>query len=151
MKITEALQAEHVVFHNLFDHIERSASKLRTLAEIRVLANLLGDMLKAHSDIEDKLIIEPLDHCFDQIGQREAFHAEHHEMDELLASAQSVRLVKTAREKLIKAARLGRRHFDREERIVFPLAEKQFDEKTLANLGKKCARNRPFELTGRAF
>ena len=31
MKITEILLAEHVVFHNLFDHIEKSAPRLPSL------------------------------------------------------------------------------------------------------------------------
>ena len=34
MKITEALLAEHLVFHNLFDHIEAAAPGLKTLAEV---------------------------------------------------------------------------------------------------------------------
>mgnify|MGYP003349324693 CR=1 FL=1 len=63
MKITEALLAEHVVFHNLFDYVERATPKLRTLAEVRVLADLLDAMLESHGQIEDKLVMEPLDHC----------------------------------------------------------------------------------------
>ena len=38
MKITEILMAEHVVFHNLFDHLEHSAPRLKTLAELKALA-----------------------------------------------------------------------------------------------------------------
>jgi hypothetical protein len=38
MKITEALFAEHLVFHNMFDHIEAATPKLKTLAEVKSLA-----------------------------------------------------------------------------------------------------------------
>ncbi|MFT5490368.1 MAG: hypothetical protein ACI8V5_000715, partial [Limisphaerales bacterium] len=31
MKITEALLAEHVVFHNLFDHLEKALPKAETV------------------------------------------------------------------------------------------------------------------------
>jgi hypothetical protein len=36
MKITEILMAEHAVFHNLFDHIEATVPKSKTLAEVKV-------------------------------------------------------------------------------------------------------------------
>ena len=47
MKITEALFAEHLVFHNMFDHIEATAPKLKTLAEVKSLAALMEQLLKA--------------------------------------------------------------------------------------------------------
>ena len=34
MKITDALFAEHMVFHNMFDHIETTVPKLKTLASV---------------------------------------------------------------------------------------------------------------------
>ena len=46
MKITEALLAEHAVFHNLFDYVERVTPKLKTLAEVKSLASLLGVFLR---------------------------------------------------------------------------------------------------------
>src|ERR1043166_7159172 len=84
MKITEALFAEHQVFHNLFDHIERTAPRLKTLAEIKSLAALMESVLDAHSRTEDELFIGPLEHCFEQLGRRETFHAEHEEIDHSL-------------------------------------------------------------------
>src|ERR1051325_7888351 len=91
MKITEALFAEHQVFHNLFDHIERTAPRLKTLAEIKSLAALMESVLDAHSRTEDELFIGPLEHCFEQLGHRETFHAEHEEI------AHSLRLVQKAK------------------------------------------------------
>ena len=136
MRITDALLAEHVVFHNLFDYLERAAPKLRTAAEVRSLARLLEFLLEAHSRTEEELIIEPLDHCFEQIGQRETFHQEHEEIDENLKLAQTACTAKKARAHLISAVVSSRKHFDKEERIVFPLAEKLLSSKTLADLWK---------------
>src|ERR1043166_3030900 len=85
MKITEALFAEHQVFHNIFDHLERVVPRAKTLAEIKSLAGLMECMMKAHSDTEDELFIRPLEHCFEQIGQRETFHQEHDEVERTLA------------------------------------------------------------------
>jgi hypothetical protein len=136
MKITEALLAEHLVFHNLFDHIEATAPRLRSLGEVKSLAALMEAMLKAHSDTEDELFIGPLDHCFEQIGQRDAFLEEHQEIDVSLRRVQETRRLKSARELLLSAVAYSRSHFDREERIVFPMAERVLKAKTLTALGQ---------------
>jgi hemerythrin-like domain-containing protein len=136
MKITEALLAEHLVFHNLFDHIEAAAPRLKTLAEIKSLAALMESMLRAHSDTEDELFIGPLEHCFDEIGQRDAFLEEHQEIDGNLKKVRDATQVRRARQLLIGAVAYSRRHFDKEERIVFPMAERMLKAKTLTALGQ---------------
>lgn len=142
MKITEALLAEHVVFHNLFDYIERTLPRLRTLPEVRSLAGLLESLLEAHSLAEDRLIIEPLEHCLEQLGQNDTFHQEHDEIENHVRLAQTVRHLKSSREHLLKAVLASRKHFDKEERIVFPLAEKLLKGRTLASLGKSWIQHR---------
>jgi hemerythrin-like domain-containing protein len=137
MKITQALLAEHVVFHNLFDHIERSAPKLESLPEVRALAALLESMLKVHSVIEDKLLVEPLEPSLSQIGQDKHFHDEHEEIDADLTRVQATRNLKEGKRLLLRAVVASRRHFDKEERIVFPLAEKVLSPRTLLELGKR--------------
>ena len=136
MKITEALLAEHLVFHNLFDHIEATAPRLKTLAEIKSLAALMESMLKAHSDTEDELFIGPLEHCFEQIGQRDAFLEEHQEIDVNLKRVQEAKQVRVACQLLLAAVAYSRKHFDKEERIVFPMAERVLKGKTLTALGQ---------------
>ena len=143
MKITQALLAEHAVFHNLFDYVERAAPKLKTLAEVKSLAGLLGAMLDAHSQVEDELIIAPLEHCFEQLGQCETFHQEHEEIDHNLKLAQATRQLKAGRKFLLAAVLASRRHFDKEERVVFPMAEKVLKNKTLLALGRTWLKKRP--------
>jgi len=142
MKITEALLAEHVVFHNLFDHIERTLPRLRTLPEIRAVARLLEALLQSHSRAEDHLIIEPLEHCFEQLGQQETFHQEHVEIEENVRLAQMSRDLRKSRRHLLAAVLASRKHFDKEERIVFPMAEKILKGKTLTALGKSWIHHR---------
>ena len=136
MKITEALFAEHLVFHNMFDHIEAAAPKFKTLAEVKSQAALMEQLLKAHSDTEDELFIGPLEHCFEQLGQRDAFLEEHQEIDISLKNVQLTKDFKKARQLLLSAVAYSRRHFDKEERIVFPLAERVLKNKTLTALGQ---------------
>jgi len=136
MKITEALFAEHLVFHNMFDHIEARAPKLKTLAEVKSLAALMESLLKSHSDTEDELFIGPLEHCFEQLGQRDAFLEEHQEIDASLRNLQQAKQLEKARQLLLAAVAYSRKHFDKEERIVFPLAERVLNSKTLTALGQ---------------
>jgi hemerythrin-like domain-containing protein len=142
MKITQALLAEHVVFHNIFDHVERTLPKLRTTAQVKVLASLLEGLLQAHSGTEEKLVFAPLEHCLEQIGQRDTFNAEHKEIDASLLDVQRARSLPEARRLLLHAVLASRKHFDREERIVFPLAEKAMKRDTLAELGKTWMKQR---------
>lgn len=136
MKITEALLAEHFVFHNMFDHIEANATSLKTVGEVKAVAALLESMLKAHSDTEDELFLGPLEHCFEQMGQRDAFIEEHQEIDQNLRLIQQTTHLKQAQDLLLAAVVHSRKHFDKEERIVFPLAEQVLKSKTLTQLGQ---------------
>jgi hemerythrin-like domain-containing protein len=137
IKITEALLAEHVVFHNLFDTVERVLPDLKTLREVHALATVLSAVLKAHSKVEDELIIEPLDHCFEQLGQHDTFHQEHEEIDASLGKCLNCASLRTARDLLRRAVVGSRQHFDKEERLIFPMAEKLLKAKTLAALGDR--------------
>ena len=136
MKITDVLRAEHAVFHNLFDHIETVLPQTRTLAEVKSLGTVAETLLAPHSQTEDDLFIEPLEHCFDQIGQNEMFHAEHKLIDAELAKVQKARNLKTAKKLLLGAVALCRDHFDKEERIIFPMAEQILKVRTLSELGQ---------------
>lgn len=145
MKITEALQAEHFVFHSLFDYLEATVPNLQNLVEITALANLLEAVHEAHSNVEDQLILEPLSHCLDNIAQAENFEAEHKEIDESLEGVQTAKTVEEARHLLLRTVHWCRKHFDREERIIFPLAEEWLKDQNLTDLGEawKTQRQQP--------
>jgi hemerythrin-like domain-containing protein len=135
MKITDILLAEHIVFHHVFDHIERALPKLKTVGEVKALADLLESLLHGHSQSEDDLVLAPLEHCLEQIGQRDSFEYEHREIDASLLRVRNATQMAEARRLLQHAVTYSRKHFDREERIVFPLAEKVMKAETLAALG----------------
>ena len=136
MKITEALLAEHVVFHNIFDHIESVAPKLKTLGEVVGWAELMENLLLAHGRAEEDLVFAPLNHYLEQIGQSDSFELEHREIDNCLLRVKAAKRLSEARRLLLLAVTASRKHFDREERIVFPLAEKVMKRETLTELGK---------------
>jgi hemerythrin-like domain-containing protein len=145
MKITDVLRAEHAVFHNLFDHIETVVPRIKTLAEIKTLATVVEKVHAPHSKTEDDLFIEPLEHCFDQIGQNETFHAEHKQIEDTLAAVHRARTLRDAKKILLRAMAASRKHFDKEERIVFPMAERILKAKTLSELGEQWLSRRKIE------
>src|SRR6185369_10351728 len=142
MKITDILRAEHTMFHHLFDQIEASAPRLKTLSEVKSLALLLDKVMAPHSHTEDELFIEPLEHCFDQIGHKETFHHEHEVIEGKFAQLQKAGSLKDARKLLLEVIAASRKHFEKEERIVFPMAERILKTKTLADLGYEWMRRR---------
>lgn len=137
MKITEALLAEHVVFHSVFDHIELVAPHLETLAEIKVLGGMLAALLEHHGEAEDKLLMEPLEHHLDHLGHRDSFHHEHEVIDGFLIQLQNMPDLASARSLLLKTVQFSRHHFDKEERLIFPMAEQNLSQKTLRELGQQ--------------
>jgi hemerythrin-like domain-containing protein len=146
MKITDILRAEHTVFHHLFDHIEKTTPRLKTLGEVKSLAVLVDKVMSPHSRTEDELFIEPLEHCFEQIGHRETFHHEHEFIAQTLAKVSTARDLKAARKLLVSVITASRKHFDKEERIVFPLAERVLNAKTLTDLGTEWMKRREAAL-----
>jgi len=142
MKITEILTAEHAVFHNLFDHLEKVTPRLKTLAEVKTAAALMDAVMREHSQTEDELLIGPLEPSFEEIGQRETFHREHDLIEQNLALVQKVKQVKMARQLLLATVLMCRGHFDKEERIVFPMAERVLKAKTLSELGTQWLKRR---------
>jgi hemerythrin-like domain-containing protein len=145
MKITDALLAEHVVFHNIFDHIERVLPKLKTLDEVVGWAELMESLLLAHGKTEEDLVFAPLNHYLEQLGQRDSFEHEHQEIDNTLLRVKTAKRLPEARQLLLLAVIASRKHFDREERIVFPLAEKVMKDETLTELGKTWMKQRDAE------
>lgn len=142
LTITQALRAEHVVFHNLFDHVERAALEARSLQEIKTLARVLESMLSAHSAVEDDLLMEPLQPTLSHMGQQENFHDEHEEIAGDLRGVLTCRKVAQAKWLLQKVVVMSRRHFYKEETVVFPLAERVLSAKSLGALGRRWAEQR---------
>jgi hemerythrin-like domain-containing protein len=142
MKITEILIAEHSVFHSLFDHIEATVPEAKTLAVVKSLAVAMDALTADHSRTEDELFIRPLEQYFDQLGHQKTFHDEHELIERALAGVSKTNNLKIARKLLLEAVMASRRHFDKEERTVFPMAERVLKARTLTELGKEWRRKR---------
>ena len=146
MKITEILVAEHAVFHNLFDHIEKTVPRLKTLAEVKSLATTWTRSCVRTPRPRTTCSSEPLEHCLEQIGQSETFHEEHEEIEARWPRCKRRAGRNRRANLLLRAVLRSREHFDKEERIVFPLAERVLKAKTLSSLGDEWMKRRDAAL-----
>lgn len=135
MKITEALVAEHTIFLNVFDQIERALPALTTLVEVRTLGTMVEGLLASHGETEQDLAYLALDHVLAERGELERLHQEHQEIDGHLKQVRAATELVKARELLQNGLALTRRHFKYEERHIFPLLERSLREETLRELG----------------
>jgi hemerythrin-like domain-containing protein len=136
MKITEALVAEHTIFLNVFDQIERVLPSLATPAEVQTMASIVEGLLEGHARTETDLAYLALDHVIEHNGELKRMHQDHAEIDDRLRKVHSASSCAQARRLLKSAIAASREHFRAEERSVFPLLERTLQEETLTELGR---------------
>ena len=136
MKITEALVAEHTIFLNVFDQIERVLPSLTTPIEVRTMASIVEGLLEGHAKTETNLAYLALDHVMENKGELKRMHQDHAEIDDRLRKVHSASSCAQARRLLKSAIAASREHFRAEERSVFPLLERTLQEETLTELGR---------------
>ena len=132
--ITETMIIEHRVFLDVFDQIESRLPALESLAEAQFLADLVKSLLEKHGRQEEDLAYAALDHALAERGQIDCLYQDHQEIDGRLAQIEATRDLKKARRLIKTMITLARRHFQREERVIFPLIEKTLQGNTLKKL-----------------
>lgn len=137
MKLTDALLAEHVVFHSIFLSVNREMPQFQTVEEFRTVAKMLLGTLEAHAKAEHDLLLPPIEPYLNDIGHLENFHQEDDAIVENLSKTATATSIPDARKMLNRAIRLAAEHFDKEERLVFPLAEQHISDESLHALGKQ--------------
>jgi hemerythrin-like domain-containing protein len=135
MKITDALLAEHTVFHSLFECVEKQLTKPLSIERLHLLAELLLGLFEKHGKAEHDLLLPPLEPFLHEIGHLENFHKEDDIIIEMLRQVQEGDNAAFAHQKMLKMLHLANEHFDKEERCIFPLAEKHISEASLEELG----------------
>jgi len=138
--IIDSLTTEHALLCELFDEIDRLLPDVRTLPEVRLLSRLVEGVLSRHADVETNLAFAALDHALAENGQLARLHQDHQEIDSHLHRAKLAKAFPAAVRLLKAGLAASRKHFRREEQIVFPLFEKLFDVANLEALGSAAPR-----------
>lgn len=143
MRITHALLGEHGVFYAQFDHLEEILPAESRLECVRHHAALLAAALVSHAEMENDLLFGPLEAALGGGGgPPAAMREEHEEIESRLDEVGEEADLDQARNGLLEAIRLARSHFEKEERIAFPLAESVLGDRALQERGSEWADRR---------
>ena len=127
---------EHVVFRAVFDEIERVLPGLNSTQEVTVLSTVVEGVLGRHAETETDLAYAALDHVLAEKGELDHLYQDHQEIDHNFKRVHGARSLAEAQRLLKKALAASREHFQREERVVFPLLERVLPGETLIDLGE---------------
>lgn len=132
MNLIDLLLGEHGQLHALFDALE-------TLAEREPAPGLLGRVLAhnllAHSRGEEELLFPDLESHIGPQGPLAVMRSEHEHIDTLLEDLETW-------PRILELIEVCRRHFLKEEQVLFPLARQVLDEGRLQALGLQWAHAR---------
>lgn len=144
MRITQALLGEHGAIYPLFELIETSTANAG-LTELKARAGSLLSAITSHARIEDDLLrpaiqaylpapptaedgtVPPTDHEVIEAG-----------LSKVLASAN----LEDARHALLETVAIARKHFLKEETIIFTIAARELSREVQQQLGAEWARRR---------
>ncbi len=149
MKLTDALLGEHAVLHDLFGHVRETAAKSGDIGEIRNAVAVLERLLVTHARTEEKLLFSQLDSHLGQMGPLAVMRAEHRGIDDLLAAAGSAPDLAALKATVNELLDLAQGHFQKEEGVLFGMAEQFLDEAVLSELGDQWAAARGVILAGK--
>ncbi len=147
MKLTDALLGEHGTFYVLFSQIEEIAAMEGPLAQIRGATMVLGAMVDSHAAIEEKLLFSALEpHLGTNDGPLAVMRAEHEKMACLLEQIEDTDDTDRVILWIEEALSAARSHFQREERVLFPMAQHLLGDEELTRLGRAWAEVRQVEI-----
>jgi iron-sulfur cluster repair protein YtfE (RIC family) len=146
IQITAALLGEHGVFYALFDHFESSLDEAHCAGQVKARASTIAAALVSHAQMEEQVLFRRLDSYPDLIGPLAVMRLEHNQIEQALEHIQSIDDLALAQQAARQIAHLARQHFLKEERVIFPFAERALDQAASETLGGRWAECRGVEL-----
>lgn len=148
MKITDALLGEHGAIYPLLDWIE-AAAPAAGIAGIRAFVSLLEATLITHAGLEDDLlrpVILPYLPAPEPGPDGSAPPTDHEVIAAGLRSAAAAASAEEARRLLLDALAKTRKHFHKEENVVFAIAGRELSGELQEELGARWAARRNVPL-----
>lgn len=139
MKLTDALLGEHGAFYALFNEIDALAAIAGNHSQVQSASAVLNALVKSHAAIEDGLLFAALEPHLGKAGPLNVMRAEHEEIEQALVRIEDASTLEEAAELVRPALAAARSHFQKEERVLFQMAEQLLDEETLTRLGQSWA------------
>lgn len=132
--IIATLVVEHDDFRAVFKKIQQALAEL-SLAQIKGITQNMEKLLLSHAAAEDDLVLLAQARLHENKRRYERFRNEHLEIDGQLTQIYSLAEVEKARARLVEVFAYSERHFQHEERNIFPLLAQAIDGETLEKLG----------------
>ncbi|MBI2330868.1 MAG: hemerythrin domain-containing protein [Chloroflexi bacterium] len=143
MLITDAFLGEHAVFYLLVQDIEKAIPTLETVAALTNRAAPLSFSLEAHARLEDELLFTALEpHLGAQSGPLAVMRTEHDQIINLLGEIESETDLEQGRTLAAQMIEVSRSHFQKEEKVLFHMAQQFLGEEQLSALGAKWSQRR---------
>ena len=146
MNITDALLGEHAVFYAQFDHLEQSIPAADSLVQVKSQGAMLAAALAGHAQLEENLLFRILEPHIGSMGPLTVMRMEHDQIEEGLERLPAARELEQARQLLLQIVEVARRHFAKEERVLYPMASQALSVETLIDLGAQWASYRAIFL-----
>jgi hemerythrin-like domain-containing protein len=143
VKLTDALIGEHGAFYTLFNGIEEIATRESAMAIVLGAVAVLQTMVESHATLEEDLLFAALEpHLGKHDGPLAILRAEHEEMKRLLWQIEDTVDGDEAVLLVEEALSAARRHFQKEEQVLFPMAQRLLGDEELTRLGNAWAEAR---------
>jgi hemerythrin-like domain-containing protein len=146
MKMTDALRGEHGVFYAIFDHLEDVLVSVESADEVRDLAAMLTSALVPHAKLENEVLFPAVEEQIGTGGPVAVMRAEHDEIEGILTGLNDSDDADELKGRILRAIRVAREHFRKEEMVLFPMADERLGDGPLRQLGMKWAAKRQVML-----
>ncbi|MCZ2149853.1 MAG: hemerythrin domain-containing protein [Bryobacterales bacterium] len=149
MRITQALLGEHGAIYPLLELIERTAAS-SDLGELKIRAGCLQSALGSHANLEDELLVPAIRGFLPPppvSGDGAPIPTDHEVIDSGLSRVLSSLQLEEARRSLLDTVAETRKHFLKEETIIFQLTERELSRELQEQLGAEWARRRGVRLS----
>jgi hemerythrin-like domain-containing protein len=137
MRITQALLGEHGAIYALFDLIEKTVTAAE-LTELRISTKSLHCAIGSHAAIEDEVLRPAIQNYL----PAPAGPSDHDVIDAGLAKVLASETAEEARRTLLETIAFARKHFLKEETIIFGIASRELSGEVQEQLGAEWARRR---------
>ena len=134
--ITDALLGEHGVIYRLLDHLTNVP--FASAEDAQAKAAELASGLASHAQLEDDLLFVPMEGPLGPNGGPLAvMRMEHEEVEGTLERLARVEDVEEAQTLATHLATVAHEHFEKEEQVLFPMAEELLGDEELRGLGEQ--------------
>ena len=146
MKLTDAFLGEHGAFYMLLDRIEETAAIAGDIAQIDTAVAILTVEVGSHADLEEELLFPALEPHLATNQLLVEIRAEHEAIRRGLERIEDARSVGEAVEAVEQVVSMVRSHLQKEEKILYALAQRELDDETLIRLGEAWAAARSMTI-----